>query len=288
MHLSFGRISSWRSFKNFLFTAFCYLTSFVSILVLAAILWTLLRRGMHGMTWQLFTDAMPTPGQIAPTPNGLRDAILGSLIITGIGMLLATPIGILIATYLVEYGSKSKLSVYVRFVNDLLLSAPSILLGLFVYAFMVKPAGNFSGIAGALALAFIAIPMIVRTTEDVLYLVSPMLKEAAIALGIPRWRVTVKIAYRTAMSGIITAILLALARIAGETAPLLFTALNNQFPNLNPLQPMANLPVTIFQFAMSPYRNWQHLAWAGALLITIVILLINLIARVFLRDKHAH
>lgn len=287
MHMHFGRISSWRSFKNFLFTAFCYLTSFFSILVLAAILWTLLRRGMHGMNLQLFTDAMPTPGQIATTPNGLRDAILGSLIITGIGMLLATPIGILIATYLVEYGSKSKLSVYVRFVNDLLLSAPSILLGLFVYAFMVKPVGTFSGIAGALSLAFIAIPMIVRTTEDVLYLVSPMLKESAIALGIPRWRVTVKIAYRTAMSGMITAILLALARIAGETAPLLFTALNNQFPNLNPLQPMANLPVTIFQFAMSPYHNWQHLAWAGALLITLVILLINLIARVFLRDKHA-
>ncbi|MSP52762.1 MAG: phosphate ABC transporter permease PstA [Gammaproteobacteria bacterium] len=283
-----GQISSWRSFKTFLFTVFCYLTSIVSILVLAAILWTLLHRGMHGMNVALFTDAMPTPGQMGDLPSGLRDAILGSLIITGIGMLIATPIGILIATYLVDYGSKSKLSVYVRFVNDLLLSAPSIILGLFVYAFMVKPVGNFSGIAGAVALAFIAIPMIVRTTEDVLYLVSPMLKESAIALGIPRWRVTVKIAYRTAMSGMITAILLALARIAGETAPLLFTALNNQFPNANPLQPMANLPVTIFQFAMSPYRNWQHLAWAGALLITIVILLINLIARVFLRDKNAH
>jgi phosphate transport system permease protein len=283
----FGRISSWRSFKTFLFTCFCYLTSIISILVLAAILWTLLRRGMHGMNLALFTEAMPTPGQLG-APGGLRDAILGSLIITGIGMLIATPIGILIATYLVDYGSKSRLSTYVRFVNDLLLSAPSIILGLFVYAFMVKPVGTFSGIAGAVALAFIAIPMIVRTTEDVLYLVSPMLKESAIALGIPRWRVTVKIAYRTAMSGMITAILLALARIAGETAPLLFTALNNQFPNANPLQPMANLPVTIFQFAMSPYRNWQHLAWSGALLITIVILLINLIARVFLRDKHAH
>ena len=283
----FGRISSWRSFKTFLFTVFCYLTSIFSILVLAAILWTLVRRGMHGMNLALFTEAMPTPGQLG-APGGLRDAILGSLIITGMGMLIATPIGILIATYLVDYGSKSRLSTYVRFVNDLLLSAPSIILGLFVYAFMVKPVGTFSGIAGAVALAFIAIPMIVRTTEDVLYLVSPMLKESAIALGIPRWRVTVKIAYRTAKSGMITAILLALARIAGETAPLLFTALNNQFPNANPLQPMANLPVTIFQFAMSPYRNWQHLAWSGALLITIVILLINLIARVFLRDKHAH
>jgi phosphate transport system permease protein len=283
----FGRISNWRSFKTFLFTVFCYLTSILSILVLAAILWTLVRRGMYGMNLALFTQAMPTPGQMGNMPSGLRDAILGSLIITGIGMLIATPIGILIATYLVDYGSKSKLSTYVRFVNDLLLSAPSIILGLFVYAFMVKPVGTFSGIAGAVALAFIAIPMIVRTTEDVLYLVSPMLKESAIALGIPRWRVTVKIAYRTAKSGMITAILLALARIAGETAPLLFTALNNQFPNTNPLQPMANLPVTIFQFAMSPYRNWQHLAWAGALLITIVILLINLIARVFLRDKHA-
>jgi phosphate transport system permease protein len=174
----------------------------------------------------------------------------------------------------------------VRFANDVMLSSPSIVIGLFVYAVLVRPLGHFSGFAGAAALAIIALPMIVRTTEDVLYLVSPTLKEAAIALGIPRWRVTIFIVYRAARSGIITAVLLATARIAGETAPLLFTALNNQFSSVDMTQPIANLPVVIFQYAMSPYQGWQNLAWAGALLITLAILVINIIARIIAYNKH--
>ena len=270
-----------RRIKNKLLTLFCYVTSAASILVLAFILWELLARGIGHLNFALLTQPTPT----ASESGGLSDAILGSLIMTSIGMIIAIPIGILIATYLSEFGRKSQLSHVIRFINDILLSAPSIIMGLFVYALVVRTTGSFSGIAGAIALALIAIPMITRTTEDVLYLVSPMLKESAVALGIPRWRVTLWIVYRSARGGIITAILLALARITGETAPLLFTALNNGFANVNPLAPMASLPVVIFQFAMSPYQNWQQLAWSGALLITLTILLINLLARLFMRKK---
>ena len=270
-----------RRLKNHIFTAFCYLAASLSIIILIIILWSLLSKGIGHFNLQLLSENTPVAG----ADGGLRDAILGSLIITGLGILLAIPCGILIATFLAEYGRKSRLAKLIRFVNDILLSVPSIIIGLFIYALIVKTTGTFSGLAGSIALAIIAIPMITRTTEDVLYLVSPMLKEAAVALGIPRWRVTILIVYRTAMSGIITAVLLALARIAGETAPLLFTTLNNQFANLNPLQPMTSLPVIIYRFAMSPYANWQHLAWAGALLITLVILGINLFARIVLYQK---
>lgn len=279
--MKLAKISSVRRFKETCFTVFCHVTSAISLFVLIAILVSLLIRGSSGISWNFFALPTPAPG----LQGGLSNAIVGSLFITGIGMVIAAPIGILIATYLVEFGSKRRLSVVVRFVNDVLLSGPSIIAGLFLYALLVKPLGHFSGLAGALALATIAIPMVVRTTEDVLYLVSPMLKEAAVALGIPRWRVTVLIIYRAARTGIITAVLLAMARIAGETAPLLFTALNNQFPSSNLLRPMANLPVVIFQYAMSPYDDWQKLAWAGALLVTVAILIINLIARALMKDK---
>lgn len=276
-----ARLSLGRRIKNHVFTVFCYLSSIVSIMVLALILLTLITRGLPHFNLALFTQATPAAG----LDGGLRDAIIGSCIITGIGILIAIPVGILIATFLSEFGRKSKLANQIRFVNDVLLSAPSIIMGLFVYALIVRTTGSFSGLAGSIALAVIAIPMITRTTEDVLYLVSPMLKESAVALGIPRWRVTTHIVYRAAIHGIITAVLLALARIAGETAPLLFTALNNEFANTNPLQPMASLPVVIYRFAMSPYHSWQSLAWSGALLITLVILGLNLFARLFLRRK---
>lgn len=276
-----AKLSPQRRLKNHFFTVFCYATSCISIIVLALILWSLVSRGLGHFNFALLTEATPAAGM----DGGLRDAIIGSFIITGIGIVIAIPIGILIATFLSEFARKSKLGNQIRFVNDVLLSAPSIIMGLFVYAIIVKTTGGFSGLAGAIALAIIAIPMITRTTEDVLYLVSPMLKEAAVALGIPRWRVTVQIVYRAALGGIITAVLLALARIAGETAPLLFTALNNEFANANPLHPMASLPVVIYRFAMSPYPSWQNLAWSGALLITLIILAINLVARLFLRKK---
>lgn len=273
---------SWRRrLKNHFFTWFCYLTSVISIIVLALILGTLITRGLPHFNLALFTQTTPAAG----LDGGLRDAIVGSFIITGLGILFAIPIGILIATFLAEFGRKSTLAKQIRFVNDVLLSAPSIIMGLFIYALVVKTTGSFSGLAGALSLMVIAIPMITRTTEDVLYLVSPMLKEAAIALGIPRWRVTIQIVYRAARSGIVTAVLLALARVAGETAPLLFTSLNNEFANANPLHPMASLPVVIYRFAMSPYHSWQELAWSGALLIAVIILCLNLFARLFTRTK---
>lgn len=270
-----------RRIKNHVFTGFCYAASIVSIVLLTCILFDLVLRGIHHFNLSLFTETTPPPG----ADGGLQDAILGSLIMTGIGMLIAIPVGILIATFLAEFGRKSKLASGIRFVNDLLLSAPSIIIGLFIYALMVETTGHFSGLAGAVSLAIIAIPMITRTTEDVLYLVSPMLKEAAVALAIPRWRVTLLIVYRSALSGIITAVLLALARVMGETAPLLFTALSNEFANTNPLQPMSSLPVIIYRYAMSPYKSWQDIAWSGALLITVAILAINLIARAFTRKR---
>lgn len=274
-------LSTGRRLKNHIFTGFCYFTSALSIFVLALILWTLVSRGLNHFNLAMFTQATPAAGM----DGGLRDAIIGSGIITGLGILFAIPVGILIATFLSEFGKKSRLAKQVRFINDVLLSAPSIIMGLFIYAIVVKATGSFSGIAGALSLMLIAVPMITRTTEDVLYLVSPMLKEAAIALGIPRWRVTISIVYRAARNGIVTAVLLALARIAGETAPLLFTSLNNEFSNANPLHPMASLPVVIYRFAMSPYHNWQTLAWSGALFITLFILALNLFARLFTRKK---
>ena len=270
-----------RRIKNKLFTIYCGLMAVFSVSILFVILYSLCARGLQHFNLKLFTEITPTPG----SDGGLKNAILGSLIIDGLAILLATPIGILIATYLVEYSNKTRLGKIVRFCNDILLSVPSIITGLFIYAILVATLKHFSALAGVISLMIIAVPMVVRSTEDVLYLVSPLLRESAIALGIPRWRVTIYIVYRAALQGMITASLLALARISGETAPLLFTALSNNFASYNLMKPIANLPVIIFQYAMSPYAYWQQLAWSGALLITAFVLIINLSARFIARRK---
>jgi phosphate transport system permease protein len=225
----------------------------------------------------VFTEMTPPPGGT----GGLLNAIAGSLIITALATLVGTPLGILAGTYLAEYGRRSRLAIVIRFVNDVLLSAPSIVVGLFVYEMMVVPMGHFSAWAGAAALAILILPVVVRTTEDMLNLVPASLREAAAALGAPHAVMIARIAYRAARNGILTGVLLAVARIGGETAPLLFTALNNQFWSLDPGAPMASLPVTIFQFALSPYADWQRLAWAGALMITAGVLTLNILARAF-------
>lgn len=242
---------------------------------LVLILGILLFKGIGGLSLEVFTEMTPPPG----AAGGLLNAIVGSLIITVLAVLIGTPIGILAGTYLAEYGRHDKLSSVVRFINDILLSAPSIVIGLFVYEIMVAPMGHFSGWAGAVALAVIVIPVVVRTTEDMLTLVPDTLREAAASIGLPRAHMIVRIAYRAAKAGIVTGILLAIARISGETAPLLFTALNNQFFSVNMNQPMPSLPVVIFQFALSPYEEWQKLAWTGALLITVAVLALSIIAR---------
>lgn len=242
---------------------------------LVLILGILLYQGIGGLALSVFTEMTPPPG----AAGGLLNAIVGSLIITVLAVVIGTPIGILAGTYLAEYGRHDKLSSVVRFINDILLSAPSIVIGLFVYEIMVAPMGHFSGWAGAVALAVIVIPVVVRTTEDMLTLVPDTLREAAASIGLPRAHMIVRIAYRAAKAGIVTGVLLAVARISGETAPLLFTALNNQFFSVNMNQPMPSLPVVIFQFALSPYEEWQKLAWTGALLITITVLALSIIAR---------
>jgi phosphate transport system permease protein len=242
---------------------------------LILILGILLYQGIGGLSFSVFTENTPPPG----AAGGLLNAIVGSLIITILAVVIGTPIGILAGTYLAEYGRHDKLSSVVRFINDILLSAPSIVIGLFVYEIMVAPMGHFSGWAGAVALAVIVIPVVVRTTEDMLTLVPDTLREAAASIGLPRALMIMRIAYRAARAGIVTGILLAIARISGETAPLLFTALNNQFFSVNMNQPMPSLPVVIFQFALSPYEEWQKLAWTGALLITVTVLALSVIAR---------
>ena len=248
---------------------------------LAWIVITLLRYGFHGLGLHLFTQMTPPPG----SAGGLLNAIFGSLVMVSVATLIGTPVGILAATYLSEYGRAGWLASVTRFINDTLLSAPSIVIGLFIYSIYVARVGHFSGWAGSFALSLIVIPVVVRTTEDILRLVPDKLREAAAALGAPRWKVIVFIVYRSARAGILTGVLLAMARISGETAPLLFTALNNQFWNANLNTPMANLPVVIFQFAMSPYRDWHELAWAGALLITFGVLGFTILARLLLRTK---
>lgn len=239
------------------------------------ILVTLVFKGLAGLTPAVFTEMTPPPG----SDGGLLNAIVGSLIMTIIGVVVGTPIGILAGTYLAEYGKHSKISTVVRFINDILLSAPSIVVGLFVYEVMVIHMGHFSGIAGAVALAIIVIPVVVRTTENMLSLVPNQLREAASSLGLPRQVVIQKIAYKAARAGMITGVLLAVARVSGETAPLLFTALNNQFWSTDLNAPMSSLPVVIFQFALSPYVDWQALAWTGALLITVTVLALSIAAR---------
>ncbi len=245
------------------------------LLVLFLILWTLVANGLAALSTGFFTEMTPAPG----STGGLANAIYGSVVMTVVATLVGTPVGVLTGTYLAEFGAGSRIAPVVRFVNDILLSAPSIIIGLFVYELMVVPMGNFSAWAGAAALAIIVVPVVVRTTEDMLRLVPGGLREAAIALGTPQWKVIVSVIYRAAIQGMLTGVMLAVARIAGETAPLLFTALNNQFWSANMNAPMANLPVVIFQFALSPYADWQKLAWGGALLITVTILLLNILAR---------
>lgn len=248
----------------------------IGLFWLAAILWTLLSNGVSALSLQLFTETTPPPG----SQGGLLNAIFGSLVMTAIGTVVGTPVGIFAGTFLAEYSRGSRLADVVRFINDILLSAPSIIVGLFVYEVMVIRMGHFSAWAGAMALAILVIPVVLRTTEDMLNLIPDALREAAAALGTPKWQIVILICYRGAIQGLVTGVMLAIARISGETAPLLFTALNNQFWSTNLNAPMANLPVVIFQFAMSPYHDWQVLAWGGALLITIVILVLNISARV--------
>jgi phosphate transport system permease protein len=247
----------------------------IGLAFLAAILWTLFSRGLGGLSWSVFSQTTPAPG----SSGGLLNAIYGSLVMTLLGVLIGGPIGILAATYLSEYGRTARLSTVIRFINDVLLSAPSIVIGLFVYTLMVVPMGHFSALAGAVSLAIIVIPVTVRTAEDMLRLIPQSMRHGSAALGAQPWRTITSIVYPAARSGLLTGVLLALARVSGETAPLLFTALNNQFWNANLNQPMANLPVVIFQFATSPYKNWQSLAWAGALLITLFVLFLSIIAR---------
>jgi phosphate transport system permease protein len=243
--------------------------------MLVLILGSLLIKGFGSLSPAVFTQMTPPPG----SSGGLLNAIVGSLLMTGLGVLIGAPLGIFAGTYLAEYGSNSRLASVVRFINDILLSAPSIVIGLFIYQIAVYPVGNFSGIAGALALAIIVVPVVLRTTEDMLRLVPTPLREAAFALGMPRSLVIRRVVYSAARAGMITGVLLAIARISGETAPLLFTALNNQFFSVDMTKPIANLPYVIFQFASSPYKESQSLAWAGAILITMTVLVLSVIAR---------
>ena len=248
----------------------------IGLFFLGAILYTLIKNGVGGMSPRVFTAMTPPPG----SSGGLLNAIYGSVVMTVIGILIGGPIGMLAGTYLAEYGRTSRISTVIRFVNDVLLSAPSIIIGLFVYEILVLRMGHFSAIAGAVALAIIAMPVTVRTTEDMLNLVPQGMKDASTAMGAYHWRTITSVIYPAARSGIVTGLLLAVARISGETAPLLFTALNNQFWSTNLAAPMANLPVVIFQFALSPYPNWQQLAWSGALIITFSILVLSVVARI--------
>ena len=252
------------------------LATAIGLFFLGAILWTLVKNGVAGLAAPVFSAMTPPPG----SNGGLLNAIYGSVVMTVIGILVGGPIGMLAGTYLAEYGRATRIATVIRFVNDVLLSAPSIIVGLFVYELLVIRMGHFSALAGAVALGIIAIPVTVRTTEDMLNLVPQGMKDASTAMGAYHWRTITSVIYPAARSGIVTGLLLAVARISGETAPLLFTALNNQFWSTNPFAPMANLPVVIFQFALSPYPNWQQLAWTGALIITVSILILSITARI--------
>ena len=246
------------------------------------ILWTTLRTGLAAMKPALFYEMTPPPG----SDGGLANALFGSLAMSVAAILIGTPIGIAAGTYLAEFAKKKAIGEVIRFVNDILLSAPSIVLGLFVYTLVVRQVGHFSGYAGALALALIVLPVVVRTTDEMLQLVPSQMREAALSLGVPQWKVTMQVLYRSALPGIMTGVLLALARISGETAPLLFTALNNQYWTHDLSSPMASVPVVIFQYAMSPYESWHALAWAGAFVVTVFVLLLSILSRaILLRNK---
>jgi len=264
-----------RRLRNTAATSLAYAATAFGLGWLVLILGVLVYEGIGGLSLAVFTENTPPPG----SAGGLLNAIAGSIVMTVLAVVIGTPIGILAGTYLAEYGRHEKLSTVVRFINDILLSAPSIVIGLFVYEIMVYPMGHFSGWAGAVALALIVVPVVVRTTEDMLLLVPNTLREAAASIGLPRSLMIMRIAYRAARAGMLTGVLLAIARISGETAPLLFTALNNQFWSMNLNAPMASLPAVIFQFALSPYADWQKLAWTGALIITITVLALSITAR---------
>ena len=268
---------------NSMMTVLSLVMTAAVLFTLGAILITLVYNGLQAIKPSLFLESTPAPG----SDGGLANAIFGSLVMTAISVAIATPVGVMAGTFLAEYARHSKLAEFVRFINDVLLSAPSIIIGLFVYGVVVLGMGHFSAWAGIAALAIIAVPIIVRTTEDMLSLIPDSLREAGAALGTPRWKVITYISYRAAFQGILTGILLAIARVSGETAPLLFTALNNQFWSTNLNAPMANLPVVIFQFAMSPYEDWRSLAWGGALLITTAVLALNIVARLSSKGKRS-
>ncbi len=272
-----------RKRTNNIALALCMVAMSIGMFFLLWILSVLFIKGFSSVNWAMFTASTPAPGTAG---GGLLNAIIGSLLMVGSCTLISTPIGVLAGIYLSEYGDKSRIASITRFVTDIMLSAPSIVIGLFVYALVVAQAQHFSGWAGSMALTLIAIPVVVRTTENMLRLVPGSLREAGYALGAPKWKVSLMIVLRAAKSGVMTGILLALARVSGETAPLLFTALSNQFYSMNMNAPLANLPVVIFQFAMSPYDNWVGLAWGGALLITLSVLSLNILARVFFREKN--
>ncbi|MBB4953257.1 phosphate transport system permease protein [Agrobacterium vitis] len=268
-------IMSRRYLVNRIALSLSVVSAVIGLTFLGSILWTLLYNGLGAINLDILTQMTPPPG----SKGGLANAIYGSFMMTLIATAIATPVGILAGTYLAEYGRGTKIATVAIFINDILLAAPSIIIGLFIYALLVVPFKHFSGYSGAIALAVIAVPVINRTTQDMLALVPDAVREAAAALGAPRWKVMTAVVWRSARSGILTGVLLAIARISGETAPLLFTALNNQFWTSDLSQPIANLPVVIFQFAMSPYDDWQRLAWGGALIITVTILVLNIAAR---------
>lgn len=272
----------WRRTKNAVALTLSVIAAVIGIAFLVWILWTTVSKGLSSLNLDLFTMMTPPPDE----RGGLLNAIFGSVVISLLAILLGTPIGIAAGTFLAEYANKHWLGETIRFVNDILLSAPSIVLGLFVYTIMVAQMGHWSALAGSVALAFIALPVIVRTTDEMLRLVPIQMREAALSLGVPQWKVILQVLMRSAMPGIVTGVLLALARISGETAPLLFTAFNNQFWSTDLMQPMANLPMVIFQYAMSPYDSWNSLAWAGAFLVTMMVLLLSLTARaILLRNR---
>jgi phosphate transport system permease protein len=270
-----------RRFKNGVALALAGAATVFGLFWLVWILWTTLANGIGALKPELFYQMTPPPGE----DGGLANAFFGSVLMSLLAIVMGTPIGILAGTFLAEYARRSLLGETIRFVNDILLSAPSIVLGLFVYTLVVKQMGHFSGLAGAITLALIVLPVVVRTTDEMLKLVPSQMREAALSLGVPQWKVTVQVLYRSALPGIVTGVLLALARISGETAPLLFTALNNQFWSVDMSGPMASVPVVVFQYAMSPYDTWHSLAWAGAFIVTVFVLCTSLIARAIIARR---
>lgn len=279
------RLQNRRRMVNNLMLIFAYGAMAFGLVWLIWIMTTILGKGIAGLSWSIFTEMTPAPNVAV---GGLANAIMGSLLLVGLGTLFGTPLGISVGIYLSEYGRKSRLAEIMRFTNDILLSAPSIIIGLFVYTIIVVPSGKFSGWAGVVALALLQIPIVIRTTENMLNLVPDNLREAAYALGTPKWKMITSITLKASMSGVMTGVLLGVARIAGETAPLMFTALSNQFWSVNMSEPMANLPMTIYKFATSPFENWQNLAWVGVLMITFTVLLLNIIARTVFKKSEKH